>query len=270
MKITSLLLLLFLFLGSYYSLGNNELECIPEKPNPPVLVNDFANILTENQVKILENDLALFAQETTNQICIVTVNELCGDKALFAYEIGEKWGVGDARFNNGIVILIKPKLEREKGEAFIAVGYGLEGKIPDALAKKIVENEMIPNFKEGNYYEGIYNAILVIEKLAREEFPPDQYGKQYDGSFGFVLFIFLSLFGLFFFYAIRRAKKYAKEHGVSIGEAFRDLEKKDRKSSSNHFGGSSWGSSGGRSSGSGGFGGFGGGHFGGGGAGGSW
>jgi len=110
-------------------------QTIPARPDPPRLVNDFANILTEAQINQLENKLVYFNDTTSTQIAIVIVNSLDGyDKASYAYEIGEKWGVGQQGFNNGIVILLKPKTESESGEVFIATGYGLEGAIPDAIA----------------------------------------------------------------------------------------------------------------------------------------
>src|SRR5699024_8396783 len=121
-------------------------DCIPERPNPPRLVNDLAQILTSQQNKALEYQLVQFARNTSNQIVVVTVDSICGDMALFTYQIGQNWGVGNQKFDNGVVIMIKPKKEHALGKAFIAVGYGLEGALPDAIAKQIVENEMLPSF----------------------------------------------------------------------------------------------------------------------------
>ena len=85
---------------------------IPGKPNPPRLVNDFAKIFTPQQVALLEDSLVRFSKKTSNQVTIVTVNDLAGMEASqFAYELGEKWGVGGKAHNNGVVILIKPKTE---------------------------------------------------------------------------------------------------------------------------------------------------------------
>ena len=78
----------------------------------------------------LEDSLQQIAMETSNQICIVTMNDFGGlEKAQMAYTIGDKWGVGKADKDNGVVILIKPKTPESKGEAFIAPGFGLEGVI---------------------------------------------------------------------------------------------------------------------------------------------
>ena len=99
---------------------------VPSRPNPPRLVNDLAGILGDCQW--LEDSLQKIAVETSNQICVVTMDDFGGyDKAMMAYSIGEQWGVGKADKDNGVVILIKPKTPDSKGEAFIAAGSGLEG-----------------------------------------------------------------------------------------------------------------------------------------------
>ena len=122
---------------------------VPPRPDPPRLVNDFAGILGDCQW--LEDSLEKIAMETSNQICVVTMDDLGGyDKAMMAYSIGQQWGVGTQRHRNGVVILVKPKTADSKGDAFIATGYGLEGGITDAACRRIVDHEMIPHFKE-NY-----------------------------------------------------------------------------------------------------------------------
>ena len=109
---------------------------VPPRPNPPRLVNDFAGILGDCQW--LEDSLERIAMETSNQICVVTMNDFGGyDKATMAYSIGQEWGVGTKDNRNGVVILIKPKTAESKGEAFIATGYGLEGAITDATSTRM-------------------------------------------------------------------------------------------------------------------------------------
>jgi len=118
---------------------------IPDKPQPPRLVNDFAAVLSPAETNALEQKLLHFNDSTSTQIVIVTVNDLGGDDITdFADRLGEKWGVGQKGKNNGIVVLIKPTGGQGQRKARISVGYGLEGVIPDATARKIVDNEMIP------------------------------------------------------------------------------------------------------------------------------
>jgi len=244
---------------------------IPQRPTPPRLVNDFTGTLSEQQSDNLERKLVTFFDTTGNQITIVIVPSLNGyDKSEYAYAIGEKWGVGKKEFDNGVVVLVKPKTTSERGEAFIATGYGLEGAIPDAISKRIVEQEMIPRFKQNDYYGGLNAATDVLMALAAGEYSANQY-KESSGKndLGFLVpFIVMIII-------ILMMRKNRNDH-FTTGSG--------RKGSSLPFwtalwlgstmggsSGSSWGgSSGGFGGGGGGFGGFGGGSFGGGGAGGSW
>ena len=246
-------------------------QSIPDRPNPPKLVNDFAKILTPQQRNTLENKLVRFNDTTSNQITVVIVNSLDGyTPSMFAFEIGHQWKVGQKEFDNGIVLLVKPKLStQDRGRAYIAVGYGLEPAIPDAITKRIVDNEMIPYFKNGDYYGGINQATNVLMKLASGEISSDGYGNRSAASniFSFLPFIIIIIIILL----IRGSN--ARSHSIGSGTSFwTALWLGSALGNSSHSG--SWGNFSGGSSGfgggGGGFGGFGGGSFGGGGAGGSW
>lgn len=243
---------------------------IPPRPNPPRLVNDFAGILNQNQIKTLEYQLRYFHDTTSNQIVVVTVKSLNGlDAADFATKLGYQWQVGQKKFDNGIVMLIKPKYGNSRGHAFIAVGYGLEGAIPDATAKNIVENEMIPHFRQGDYYGGIRAATGIIMKLASGEISAKGYNKTHVGSSALgALIPFIIFFLIYLLIRASNARSYSVGKGTSFWTAFMlgsMLGGSSHSGSWNNFSGGSGGSGFG-----GGFGGFGGGSFGGGGAGGSW
>ena len=142
---------------------------IPSRPSPARLVNDLAEIFTPAQEVELERMLTAFDDSTSNQIAVVTVKDLEGyDASEYATRIGLDWGVGSEKFDNGVVILVKPKTNTP-GQVFIAVGYGLEGAIPDAYAKRIINNEMIPHFMQNDYFGGVYEACEIIMKLASGE-----------------------------------------------------------------------------------------------------
>lgn len=201
---------------------------------------------------------------------MVSVESLGGEEAsFFAFELGEKWGVGQAEEDNGIVILIAPN-ERK---AFIATGYGAEGAIPDAYAKRIVEDLMIPQFRTGKYFTGITKAVEQLAAYLRGEFAFNPKAKS-DPMVGFfvVLLLFVSLFFLFAYFASKSKSKGYTYSGKGV--------KPFNSGNKPMWGGGTWttgsggfgsgGGFGGGSSGGGGFGGFGGGSFGGGGAGGSW
>lgn len=249
---------------------------IPQKPNPPRLVNDFAGVFTPQQAAALEDSLVRFSKRTSNQVTIVTVNDLAGMEASqFAYEIGEKWGVGSSKLDNGVVLLIKPK-NKTKGQVFIATGYGVEGVLPDASCSRIINNEMIPSFKIDDYFGGTVKALNVILPVLAKEYSVEEYeNADFDNMIRAFMLVIAGMVLVF----------------VIIFLLSKDQDNRnDRNGNSGTFGGGNNGTSGddiaaavllgsllgGRSyrrSGGGsfgGFGGFGGGSFGGGGAGGSW
>lgn len=248
-------------------------DCFPAKPNPPRLVNDLAGVISASTEAKLESYLVGFNDTTSTQIAILTVKELCGyDASSFAFEIGENWGVGNAQFDNGVVILVKPKYANSKGEVFIAPGYGLEGVLPDAICKRIVSNEMIPAFKRDDYEGGIVNAVKIITEISGGEYSAKDYNnrkKKKTKVFPFFIvlfFVFFMLFGVF-----NRARRYSRSNDLSFWAALWLMGSMSgsHRGHYNDFtsGGGGFGGFGG---GGGGFGGFGGGSFGGGGAGGSW
>ena len=242
---------------------------MPDRPFPPRLVNDFAQIFSSSEKNALEHKLVSYNDTTSTQITIVTVADLQGqDKSQYAIDLAHKWGVGQKGKDNGLIILIKPKQGNSKGQAFIAVGYGLEEYIPDATAKNIVEFDMIPYFKENRMYEGVDVATSNIMGLLSGEFSAEQYNNRGAGAGDLVgIIVFLIIIAIFLFAG--RAK--GSQHGFSSragGFPWWIFLLSSGGGSRN----SSWGnfSGGSGSFGGGGFGGFGGGGFGGGGAGGSW
>lgn len=243
-------------------------DAIPARPQPPRLVNDFAGLLDYRQAYMLETKLTNFNDSTSNQIAVVTVYDLEGmSPSEYGTELGHAWGVGSEKFDNGIVILVKPKTSDSPGQVNISVGYGLEGAIPDSYASRIISAYMIPAFQAGNYYAGIDKACTVLMKLASGEIsePAEERGLPAGMIAGLALFIMV-----FIIAAI--AGRGGKNGGNQGGGRFEDHDSGDFMRGliiGNILGGSGRGSFGGGSFG-GGFGGFGGGSFGGGGASGSW
>jgi len=241
---------------------------IPECPNPMRLVVDQVGLLSEEYRNALEQKLDRFNDSTSNQILVLVVADLNGmEPADYALEVGRKWGVGQKKFNNGIVFLIKPTGNKGERKTYIAVGYGLEGIIPDATAKHIIDNEVIPEFRQQQYDAGVDKAITVLMALAKKEYSYKTYEKKaQDGSY-LALFIVLGIIILFVVVGSRRSKA-----ATTIGSTGSNLPFFAAMMMMGSMGGR--GRSGGDwddfSSGAGGFGGFGGGSFGGGGAGGSW
>lgn len=260
------LIVVLLFVAGSFRLYSQD---IPERPVPPRLVNDFAGLLNANEVNSLEQKLVSFNDSTSTQIAIVIVRDLGGyAKADYAQRLGEKWGIGQKELNNGLLILIKPSNPGSKGEVQITQGYGLEGAIPDLTCAAIVDNEILPAFRNGDYYGGLDQATTTIMALARGEYSADQYGKSNkkitakSAPFGVIIVIIIILI-------IISGK--GKSNHSNIGRSglplwvLLGMMNSGRGSHRGSWGGFSGGGRGG-----GGFGGFGGGSFGGGGAGGSW
>lgn len=254
-------------------------ECFPAKDDRK-LVYDEAQVLSASENQALETKLQGFATSTSNQIVVVIVPDLCGmERGQFAIELGELWGVGQEKMDNGAVVLIKPKTPEARGEYFIATGRGLEAAIPDAQTYLIAENEMLPQFRQLNYYQGIDNATNVLMELARREYTIQQYADKHKkeskgkGTAGVAILLFLIILGLFFYIRSREVRKYALRNNLGFWAAWWLLSQSGRSHSGyyNHFRSGSGGFGGfGGGGGGGGFGGFGGGSFGGGGSGGSW
>ncbi len=271
MKRKSLYLLTLAILFCTISINRVFSQDIPARPVPSRLVNDFAGMLKAEEVSMLERKLVAFNDSTSTQIAIVIVPTLSGyDKSDYAQRLGEKWGIGQKGLNNGVLILVKPNTPDSKGEVQISPGYGLEGAIPDITCGEIVDNEILPAFRAGDYYGGLSNAANTLMSLARGEFSVAEYGQKAkkstgkDVPVGLIIFIIIIIIAM-----ISRKSRGSNNKNISTGGLpFWLLLGMMNSGRGSHSG--SWGGFSGGGGGGGGFGGFGGGSFGGGGAGGSW
>jgi uncharacterized protein len=135
-------------------------------------VTDQGDFFSSSEERQLNGLLRGYADTTSTQIVVVTVQNLGGKPAAdFALTVGRDWQVGQSGKDNGVVIL----MSREEREVFIATGYGIEGAVPDALAGRIVRNIMIPRFREGNFFQGVVDAISVILSAASGEFDAEKF-----------------------------------------------------------------------------------------------
>jgi uncharacterized protein len=243
----------------------------PENPKPVHLVVDEAYVLAGFERTNLENKLVAFDDSSSNQIAVVIIKSLEGyDIASYSFALAKKWGIGQADKDNGVLVLVA----HEDKKMFIATGYGLEGAIPDAIAKRIVENYMKPAFRQNNFYKGLDEATTVLMGLASGEFNENDL-RGNEGKAGVPIAVLLVI-GIFFLMRYLNYKTYKKQQvgGLEISFlAFLLLNSGRRGSGYGHFSGGTGSfssNSGFGGGGGGGFGGFGGGGFGGGGAGGSW
>jgi uncharacterized protein len=240
----------------------------PESPNPPRLVIDFSGTLLQSQIDDLEDKLVAFNDSTSNQISIVLIKSTEGFPiADYAFTLGDKWGIGRKQRSNGVLVLVA----MDDRKMYIAVGYGLEGAIPDALAKRIIETDMKPEFRQGQYYDGLSKAVDHIMLLSIGEFLNDlDEDKPVEKKTWLVFIVFALMLVIIYGMTIKSVRSYALINNIPFWTAWNILNNSDKihKGYWGEFSGR--GSSYGGMSGGGGFGGFGGGSFGGGGAGGSW
>jgi uncharacterized protein len=253
MKKILLIFFLFLTVAAFAQID----KVIPPKPSPARLVNDFTNTLTASQKEALEQKLVAFDDSSSSQVAIVII-PTTGDYTIeeVGLEIGRRWGVGNKDINNGVILLIAKNDRKVR----IEVGYGLEGALPDITAKNIIDNEIIPNFKQDNYYRGIDRGTDAIIKATQGEYEaPANYGKRKDKIDSLKTWLIIAII---LFIVIGGMM------GGSAGGTYVSRGGYRGWRGGGWIGGGGGGWSGG--GGGGGFGGFGGGSFGGGGSSGSW
>ncbi len=135
---------------------------IPERPDGPVL--DMANILPAKDERELQNRLTRLWDETGNALVVVSVPSLGGqDIAVYARALGNRWGVGDARTHRGLLLLVAPNERRVR----IEVACGLESIVTDAIAQAIIDERILPEYREGDLAGGtLAGADALHQRLA--------------------------------------------------------------------------------------------------------
>lgn len=252
------ILILFLsFFSTALMAGDKD---FPDKPSPPRLVNDFAHMMSGSEVEELEAKLLEYEKSSSTQITVVTIKNLGGyEISQYAVELGNKWGVGHKGKNNGVVLLAS----MEDRKVNISTGYGLEGALTDIMCGRIIRNEIVPEFKAGNYYGGFTKGADAIIKATKGEYTAEEVYELDEDVKDLLLGLFILIIAII-------ARFISKRRGGGGGSYMSGRGADDLGR------GMFWGTflggghSGGGSSSGGGFGGFGGGSFGGGGSSGSW
>ena len=227
----------------------------PKYPALAGRVTDAAHILDAATIAGLDGKLAALEAKTSRQLVVVTVPSLQGyDIADFGYQLGRDWGIGQSKFNNGVMLIVAPTERKVR----IEVGYGLEPMLTDALSSVIIQKSILPRFRKSDFNGGVTQGVDALvqqlsldptaaeKKVAAAEAQAQAAGEDDGGWWPFLIFLGLAGFYLF---VLRRIWPFTllASGGWSSGG----------------FGGSSFGGGGGVFSG-------GGGSFGGGGASGSW
>lgn len=141
---------------------------IPDLNNRPIV--DQADLIPEAQENSFNRELMAFADSLGSQIAIFTFNDLNGDVIEnVGIKTAEKWKVGRKGIDDGVIILVAKNDRKVR----IEVGYGLEGALTDALSKRIIENIIKPNFRNGQFYLGLHESTQVIMSVIKGEDLPE-------------------------------------------------------------------------------------------------
>lgn len=164
-------------------------------------VNDYAGAMQAGQVQSLEAQLAQLERDTGHQVAVLTIPTLDGeDIEGFSIRVAENWKIGKKSFDNGAILVVAVKDRRLRLE----VGYGLEGLIPDAIAKRITADYIVPRFRQQDYAGGIIAGIGAVDKIVRKEPLPEAARKKTPSrgnnlSFPVMLAITFAMLGLMAF-----------------------------------------------------------------------
>ena len=282
-----------LLCASFFALIASPLAAQPEFPPLTGRVVDNADIIPPDIEAQLTAKLDALETQTQRQLVVVSVPDLQGyDEQTFTYQLGREWGIGDAERNDGAILLVAPNERKVR----IEVGYGLEGYLTDALSALIIQNQILPRFRNDDYPGGIVAGTDAI--ITQLQLPPEEANRvlqqasesressSREGGFPIGTLIWMGFLLFFFILPIMRGRsrrrKYRSKGKGPWGERGRDRGRDWSDTAGDIIlwevgsaiargiieggsgrGGGGWGGGGG------GFGG-GGGSFGGGGASGSW
>jgi uncharacterized protein len=221
-------------------------------------INDYAQLLSRDTARTLENQLEQFEKQTGHQVALLTVPSLDGeDIEGFSIRVAESWKIGQKGFDNGVIFIVAPKERQLRLE----VGYGLEGVLPDAVASRIIREIVVPQFRQNDYQGGISSGLDAVLKTIRGE-PIPEAARQRSRSGNPTSALGFPLILLVLFLAAALSRRRGPGGWITYG--------RHRSSGWGGFGGYPGGFGGGGFGGGGGGFGGGGGGFGGGGASGRW
>lgn len=134
-------------------------EAAPTFPDLTGRIVDGAGLLSPGARDELDRLLARYERATSVQVVVITLNSLQGYPIEdYGYQLGRHWGIGQKGKDNGVLLIVAPN-ERE---VRVEVGYGLEGKLTDALSKNIIETQILPRFRQGEYEAGIIAGTKAV------------------------------------------------------------------------------------------------------------
>ena len=149
-----------------FSIPAHAAEVIP--PAPIRYFNDFANVTKPGTADRLNQSLEQFEKETSSQIVVAVFPKMQSDSSVEDYvnRLFRAWKIGQKQKNNGVLLAVFVQDRKMR----IEVGYGLEGAIPDVIAKRIIDGEITPRFKNGDFENGLSAGVNALMQAARGEY----------------------------------------------------------------------------------------------------
>lgn len=186
-------------------------------------VTDQIGLLSASQINTIESQLQTLEKEKGSQVVVLIVDSSKPETIeQFSIRVADKWKIGRGDPDDGVLLLVAKSDRKIR----IEVGYGLEGAIPDALAKRIVDNLMVPHFRDGDYYLGIEEGVeSIISLINGEQLPDVSETELTNGNQSISLFLLFGGIIMIFIIVIVKvvlAKKYgnAKSNLVVISILF--------------------------------------------------
>lgn len=259
---------ILLLIGLFFIQNISAQFNIPDKPEFQTSVYDYVDLLSASEKSNLEQKLIRYSDTTSTQIVVIIIGSTNGENiGLLAPKWGQQWGIGQAKEDNGVLVL----LARDDRQIWISPGYGVEDRLTAGIVGELTRNVVIPEFKKGDYYQGLNKGVDAIFEVLTGAY----YGTRKSSNtteFPLKLIFIIIIIFIFIIFSIVKSRRGGGRNG---GRRSRTPGLLEAIILSN-MGRSSGGGGFGKSSGGGGFsgggfgGGFGGGGFSGGGAGGSW
>ncbi|WP_051327763.1 TPM domain-containing protein [Desulfatirhabdium butyrativorans] len=167
-------------------------------------VNDYGNILSPEAAKRIDSLLKELEEKDSTQVVVLTVPTLEGDSLEdFSIRVAERWKIGHKGLDNGAILVIA----RSERKIRIEVGYGLEGKLTDLMAGRIIRDRIVPEFRAGRFDQGVINGVVAITEIVRGEFQAPAKKPTGPAASGLEDFVPFLLFFVFLVSALGRVSK---------------------------------------------------------------
>jgi uncharacterized protein len=147
-----------------------EEDGLPKKPDLSIVkittVYDYAHLLKKQEIDLLNDKARKYYDTTSTQIVIASINRVDNDISLYATEWAHKWNIGQEKEDNGVFILV----DKDNRKVTIRTGYGIEHLLTDALSRRVINRDMVPYFRKGDYYGGLDAGVTAIQQIIAGEY----------------------------------------------------------------------------------------------------